>query len=51
MWDVIKGHSPGWLAYLCTILIFAIPYTVYKINQFLNDYGNPSWKKKDNTEE
>lgn len=31
----------------CTILAFVIPYTIYKINMFLHERGDPPWKKEE----
>lgn len=45
MWDTLMGFLPNNLVLLCTILSFVIPYLIYKINQKLHEYGDPSWKK------
>lgn len=29
----------------CNILVFVVPYVIYKINKRLLKYGNPPWKK------
>lgn len=34
------------LRVFCNILVFVIPYMVYKINQRLHKFGDPAWKKK-----
>src|SRR5699024_12280200 len=42
-------HDPiYWLSIFCNILVFVIPYFVYKINNRLHEYGDPSWKREDN---
>lgn len=42
-------HDPiNWLSIFCNILVFVIPYFVYKINNRLHEYGDPSWKREDN---
>lgn len=33
------------LRIVCNVLAFAIPYSVYKINIRLHEYGDPPWKK------
>ncbi|MFD1038914.1 hypothetical protein ACFQ3N_11005 [Virgibacillus byunsanensis] len=33
---------------ICTILAFAVPFFIYKINQSLHKYGDPPWKKEEN---
>lgn len=37
-------YMTDWLRMLCTILAFAIPFTVYKVNIRLHEYGDPPWK-------
>lgn len=51
MWDIITDYFPGWLTLFCTALIFAIPFSIYKINQMLNKYGSPAWKRDDEHKE
>jgi hypothetical protein len=42
------GFLPDKLILVCTILAFAVPYSVYKVNQKLHQYGDPAWKKQKN---
>lgn len=46
MWEVIRD-SFTMINIICTILSFAIPYSVYKINKRLHAYGDPPWKKEE----
>ncbi|WP_169749097.1 hypothetical protein [Ornithinibacillus californiensis] len=46
MWDLILGFLPENLIFICTILAFAVPYSVYKINQKLHQSGDPPWKEE-----
>src|SRR5699024_5288880 len=42
-------HGPiNWLSIFCNILVFVIPYFVYKINNRLHEYVDLSWKREDN---
>jgi len=45
MWHLIVQYMSDWLRVLCTILAFIIPFSVYKINDYLHRYGDPPWKK------
>jgi len=47
MWEILKDYLPNKLTFFCTILVFAIPYTIYKVNQSLHNYSDPAWKKDD----
>lgn len=44
------GLLPEKLIFICTILSFLIPFLVYKVNQKLHEYGDPTWKKEDQKE-
>ncbi|MFC2949473.1 hypothetical protein [Virgibacillus sediminis] len=45
MWATIVERLPTMIELICTILAFAIPYTVYKVNRSLRESGDPAWKK------
>lgn len=45
MWGVVFQGVINWLSIVCTVLSFVIPYTVYKVNRRLHDYGDPPWKR------
>ncbi|WP_373895270.1 hypothetical protein ACUL41_14465 [Virgibacillus natechei] len=45
MWDKLLGLLPENAVIICTILMFAVPYSVYKLNQKMHKYGDPPWKK------
>jgi len=47
MLDRITGVLQDSLIMICTVLTFAIPYSIYKINGKLHDIGDPPWKKED----
>jgi len=47
MWRDILGHLPEKLVLFCTALSFLIPYSIYKINSKLHEYGDPSWKREE----
>ena len=44
IWSFFEGPI-NWLSIFCNILVFVIPYTIYKINNKLHQYGDQSWKK------
>src|SRR5699024_7359882 len=44
IWFFFEGPI-NWLSIFCNILVFVIPYTIYKINNKLHQYGDQSWKK------
>ncbi|GAA0598924.1 hypothetical protein GCM10009001_13940 [Virgibacillus siamensis] len=46
MWQFIIEGVPGTLGIICTILSFAIPFIIGKINQELHKYGDPPWKEE-----
>ncbi|WP_170848227.1 hypothetical protein [Lentibacillus halodurans] len=31
---------------VCAVLVFAISYTIYKVNEKLHKFGDPPWKKE-----
>lgn len=37
---------PDAITAICTFLAFAVPYGMYKVNQFLHKKGDPPWKKQ-----
>ncbi|WP_217587828.1 hypothetical protein [Lentibacillus saliphilus] len=47
LWKQILLTFQEWLIIFCTILAFVIPFTIYKINQKLHEYGDPPWKKEE----
>lgn len=47
MWNVVVDRIPGGLAIFCTILAFAIPFTLYKVNQFMHKKYDPPWKDEE----
>ncbi|WP_010097133.1 hypothetical protein [Ornithinibacillus scapharcae] len=50
MWDFLLGFLPEKLVFFCSLLAFAVPFSVYKINQLLHKHGDPPWKKDSNAE-
>src|SRR5699024_1418457 len=46
MLDRITGVLQDSLILICTVLTFAIPYSIYKINGKLHDIGHPPWKEE-----
>ncbi|WP_085521277.1 hypothetical protein [Tuberibacillus sp. Marseille-P3662] len=38
------GKYPPYLILICTVLSFVVPYTIYKINHYLHQLGDPPWK-------
>lgn len=47
MWEQIIGYLPEKLVLICTVLSFLVPYTIYKINAKLHEFGDPSWKREE----
>lgn len=47
MGKFLLEHIPDMMTFFYTFLVFAIPYTVYKVNQKLHKYGDQPWKKED----
>lgn len=47
MTDMLIGFLPDKLILICTVLAFAVPYSVYKVNQKLHESGDPVWKKEE----
>lgn len=47
MWEQIIGYLPEKLVLSCTVLSFLVPYTIYKINTKLHEFGDPSWKREE----
>lgn len=45
MLDYLIGFLPDRMVIFCTMLAFFVPFSVYKINQKLHEYGDPPWKK------
>ncbi|WP_332645676.1 hypothetical protein [Lysinibacillus sp. 54212] len=46
MWNIVADRFPGILTIICTILAYAIPFSIYKINQKLHKDNNPPWKNE-----
>ncbi|QIZ08686.1 hypothetical protein HFZ78_19920 [Priestia megaterium] len=46
MWDRVIGRLPSNLIIFSTVVSVLIPMAFYKLNQKFHDYGDPSWKKK-----
>lgn len=46
MKDMLMGFLPDKLVFICTVLSFIIPFTVYQINQKLHEHGDAPWMKK-----
>lgn len=49
-WHFFTGPI-NWLLILCTILAFVIPFAIYKINNWLHQYGDPIWKQENRENE
>ncbi len=47
MWDLFIQNITNKLRVICTILAFAVPYSIYKLNNYLHERGDPPWKKED----
>ncbi|WP_274654412.1 hypothetical protein [Paenibacillus humicola] len=45
MWSAIIGVLPSGTILFCTILSFAVPFCVYRVNRKLHEDGDPPWKK------
>ncbi|MBB6453358.1 hypothetical protein HNQ94_001806 [Salirhabdus euzebyi] len=45
MWGDMFGRLPSGLIFTCTLLSFLIPYTIFKVNQFIHKHADPPWKK------
>ncbi|UOQ86474.1 hypothetical protein [Gracilibacillus salinarum] len=48
MWNVISERIPTLFTIVCTLLAYAVPYLVYKINQQIHKALDPPWKKEEN---
>lgn len=46
MKDILIGFLPDKLILVCTVIAFAAPYFVYKVNRKLHENGDPVWKKE-----
>lgn len=49
MWEMLKDRLTDVTTMICTLLSFAIPFTIYKINKIFHKNTNPPWKRKDET--
>lgn len=47
MWNIVVDRIPGGFTFICTILSFVIPFTIYKINQMMHRNYNPPWKNEE----
>jgi hypothetical protein len=45
MWTEIMERMPSWNILFYTFLSFAIPWTVFRVNQSLHKAGDPPWKE------
>lgn len=50
MWQLFVESLTDGIRVTCNILVFAIPYVVYKTNQKLHEKGDPPWKKEEEVE-
>lgn len=46
MWQAIMERMPSTQILIHAALSALIPWSIYKINQKLHQYGDPPWKKK-----
>jgi hypothetical protein len=46
LWNLIIERLPKGATLFCTVLIVAVPWSIYKINQWLHQKGDPPWKKE-----
>lgn len=46
MWRLLVEHLTDVTTLICTILSFAIPFTVYQIHRAFAKNTNPSWRKR-----
>ncbi|SFE89340.1 hypothetical protein [Alteribacillus iranensis] len=49
MGETLINSLTDWLRLFCTFLAFAVPYAVFKINKKLHDFGDPPWKRSEET--
>ncbi|WP_176449400.1 hypothetical protein [Lentibacillus sp. CBA3610] len=48
MWDDLLERLPEIWVLMGAGIVFAVPFTIYKVNQKLHKLGDPPWKKRDN---
>lgn len=46
LWDLFINSLTDRWRMICTILSFVIPYSIYKINNFLHEHSDPPWKQE-----
>ncbi|PYI51208.1 hypothetical protein [Paenibacillus flagellatus] len=39
------GHMPSGMVLFCAILSWLIPFTIYRFNRRLHEWGDPAWKR------
>ncbi|VTR63311.1 Uncharacterised protein [Actinobacillus pleuropneumoniae] len=39
------------LVVICTLLLIIVPFTLFKINQYLHKYGDPPWKQPEKSDD
>lgn len=49
MWSLLVDRLTDVTTLVCTILSFAIPFTVYQINRTFHKNTNPPWKRRRDT--
>ncbi|MFC4559430.1 hypothetical protein ACFO3D_14625 [Virgibacillus kekensis] len=47
MWEGILDRLPDWAELICAFAAFAVPYSIFKINTKLHEFGDPPWKKEE----
>jgi len=45
VWELFIESITDKLRMFCMLLAFAVPYSVYKINNYLHEKGDPPWKR------
>ncbi|WP_164670181.1 hypothetical protein [Virgibacillus doumboii] len=51
MWNILQDRLPEMWVFFGAFLVFVIPYTVFKVNEKLHDYGDPPWKNSESVYE
>ncbi len=46
MWNLLVQSVTDLPRVICNVLVFVIPFTIYKINLKLHEQGDPPWKKE-----
>lgn len=44
---MLREWLPSWLTFVCTFFIWAIPFSIQKINKKIHQIGDPVWKQNE----